>query len=60
MKLLMPLFFAAVLLFQFTSNAAESDNEKKKKAKVTLDANSTATKKTEAYRKRQLPPARCK
>ena len=50
MKLLMPLFFAAALILQFTTNAVESDNEKKKKAEVTLDANSTATKKTEAYK----------
>jgi len=45
----MPLFFAAALLLQFSLNAAASDNEKKK-AKITLDANSTATKKTEAYK----------
>ncbi len=49
MKLWMPLFFAAALLLQFSLNAAASDNEKKK-AKITLDANSTATKKTEAYK----------
>ena len=49
MKLWMPLFFAATLLLQFSLNAAASDNEKKK-AKITLDANSTATKKTEAYK----------
>lgn len=49
MKLWMPLFFAAALLLQFSSNAAASDNEKKK-AKITLDTNSTATKKTEAYK----------
>jgi len=49
MKLWMPLFFAAALLLQFSLNAAASDNEKKT-AKITLDANSTATKKTEAYK----------
>ncbi len=49
MKLWMPLFFAAALLLQSSSNAAASDNEKKK-AKITLDTNSTATKKTEAYK----------
>ena len=49
MKLWMPLFFAAALLLQFSFNAAASDNEKKK-SKITLDANSTATKKTEAYK----------
>ena len=49
MKLWMPLFFAAALLLQFSLNAAASDNQKKK-AKITLDANSTATKKTEAYK----------
>tara|TARA_B100000959_G_scaffold224087_1_gene237607 strand:+ start:681 stop:1961 length:1281 start_codon:yes stop_codon:yes gene_type:complete len=51
MKLWIPLFTVAALLFQFTTNATAANGEKQGNPKVTLDANSTAVKKTEAYKK---------
>ena len=50
MKPWMPFFAAAVLLFQFTPYTAAAPDGKEKKTKVTLDANNTAAKKSDAYK----------
>jgi len=51
MKLWMPLFVGTALLFNFVVNTAAANDEKKGGAKISLDTNSTAAKKTEAYKR---------
>ena len=50
MKPWIPFFAAAVLLFQSTPYTTAATDEKEKKTKVTLDANNTAAKKSDAYK----------
>ena len=50
MKLWMPLFVGTALLFHFAVNTATANDEKKGGAKISLNTNSTAAKKTDAYK----------